>query len=95
MMLTFENGAIQETPMPVMNTKITGGTLTSGVYQTSNCYQPWPQDTTYWLNYPVYVCSDRTKKAIDVLKALQAEKILKCDSVPRFIELVEKISQLL
>jgi hypothetical protein len=50
---------------------------------------------TYWQSYPVYVCEDKTKKAIDVIKALQAEKLLKCDSVPRFIALVEKISQLL
>jgi hypothetical protein len=55
----------------------------------------WPYQTVYWNSYPVYVCTDKTKKAIEVLKALQAEKLLKCDSVPRFIALVEKSSNLL
>lgn len=54
----------------------------------------WPQ-STYWGSYPVYICTDKTKKAIEVLKCLQAEKLLKCDSVPRFIELVDKIASLL
>ena len=95
-MLTFENGAIQETPVTTMTTGGTIDSLTGGaLYQTTNCYQPWPTQTTYWLTYPVYVCSDRTKKAIDVLKALQADKVLECKSVPRFIALVEKIALLL
>ena len=54
----------------------------------------WPYQT-YWMNYPVYVCTDKTKKAIEVLKALQAEKMLTCNSVPKFIDLVEKISNIL
>jgi hypothetical protein len=68
----------------------------SNALQVGNCFAFWPtQQTVYWNNYPVYVCTDKTKKAIEVLKALQAEKILKCESVPRFIALVEKISALL
>lgn len=57
--------------------------------------QYWPYQTVYWGSYPVYVCTDKTKKAIEVLKALQADKILKCDSVSRFISLVDKIAGLL
>jgi hypothetical protein len=49
----------------------------------------------WWNNYPVYVYLDKTKKAIDILKALEADKTLKVTSVSRFIALVEKISGLL
>jgi hypothetical protein len=45
--------------------------------------------------HPVYVCTDKTKKAIDVLKALEASKLIKCQSVPKFIALVEQIAGLL
>ena len=34
-------------------------------------------------------------QAIEILKVLQAEKKIRCDSVPKFIELVEKISAIL
>src|SRR5678815_1583938 len=68
------------------------GPASLGWYPTGDY---WPYQTVYWNSYPVYVCTDKTKKAIEVLKALQADKLLKCDSVPRFIELVEKISNLL
>lgn len=50
---------------------------------------------TYWNHYPVYVTVDKTKKAIDILKALQADKQIHCTSVTKFIELVDKIAQLL
>ena len=77
------------------------GTVTDGGYvPTTNtgylqCGDPWPYQTIYWNSYPVYVCTDKTKKAIEVLKALQADKLLDCKSVPRFIELVEKIANIL
>lgn len=88
-----------ETNTSVSLYELSNGSLT----QTTACY---PNDQTsgsiftyytptYWNNYPVYICTDKTKKAIDVLKALQAEKVIECKSVPRFIELVEKISNLL
>ena len=75
--------------MQIEETGIVETTLTTTNARFES-YQP-----IYWNNYPLYVCTDKTKKALDVLKALQAEKLLKCDSVPRFIELVEKISNLL
>lgn len=62
---------------------------------TSNVEDDYPQVTQWWGGYPVYVCTDKTAKAIEVLKALQAEKLLECKSVPKFIELVEKIAKLL
>lgn len=62
--------------------------------QDGTGYWP-PQQTIYWNTWPVYVCTDKTKKAIQVLKALQADKLIKCDSVPKFIALVEKISSIL
>ncbi len=65
--------------------------LTSGYTIGGNCY-PYQ---THWYSYPVYVCSDKTAKAIEILKALQADKILEVKSVPKFIELVEKISGIL
>ncbi len=65
-----------------------GGYTIGGGY---NCY-PYQ---TQWYSYPVYVCSDKTAKAIEILKALQADKILEVKSVPKFIELVEKISGIL
>lgn len=93
-MLQEMNNAIYE----VSQTISSGGyvpTTTTGI--VGNCtidYWP-PQQTIYWNSYPVYICTDKTKKAIEVLKALQAEKLLKCDSVPRFIALVDKIAGLL
>ena len=55
----------------------------------------YPPATIYWNSYPVYVCTDKTAKAIEILKKLQAEKQLEVKSVPRFIELVEMIAGIL
>lgn len=99
-MLQLTNGAIQEvTPTTISwsHGSTGGGSLSSSSGVVSGyCidHQFYPHQT-YWHSYPVYICSDKTKKAIEVLKALQAEKILKCESVPRFIELVETISNIL
>lgn len=96
-MLQAVNGTIQET-MAMSSTSagdyppVSHGFI--GQVSISNDAGYWGQPI-YWNNYPVYVCTDKTKKAIEVLKALQAEKLLKCDSVTQFIELVEKISGLL
>jgi hypothetical protein len=49
---------------------------------------------SYYNSWPVYVCTDKTKKAIDVLKALEADG-LKVTSVTKFIALVEKIAAIL
>lgn len=88
-MLNETNGAIVETN----NTRALTNINTVGNWGglTGWC----PQETIYWQSYPVYVCTDKTKKAIDILKALQAEKQIECKSVPKFIELVEKIAGLL
>jgi hypothetical protein len=64
----------------------------SGV-MTSNCFDGQPY--TYWNSYPIYVCTDKTAKAIQILKQLQADKLIECKSVPKFIELVEKIAGIL
>jgi hypothetical protein len=41
------------------------------------------------------VTSDKTAKAIEILKTLQDEKLIDVKSVPKFIALVEKIKGLL
>ncbi len=94
MLQQYQNAIQEVTTGGYVPTTTTGGNYTSQCVDTGYLGQ-WPYSTVYWHNYPVYVCSDKTKKAIEVLKALQSEKLLKCDSVPRFIELVEKIAGLL
>ncbi len=106
-MLQLTNGSIVETPetsnrMASMQANYSGGSNTLGglgsnalggiSFGSSNCY-PYQ---THWYSYPVYVCTDKTAKAIEILKALQAANImLEIKSVPKFIELVEKISGIL
>lgn len=90
-LLLETNGMIQEA-CSITENSIAGSCIP---YGTGNYPYTWPYQTIYWQSYPVYVCTDKTKKAIDILKALQAEKLLECKSVPRFIELVDKIAGLL
>jgi hypothetical protein len=87
-----QNETVEITAFGNMAQTYTSGTAIVG--SVAFDYSSW-QPYTYWGPYPVYVCTDKTKKAIEVLKALQAEKLLKCDSVPRFIQLVDKIAGLL
>jgi hypothetical protein len=88
-MLQQKNGSIFE----YGSLTTTGGYLPN-TGTASNWY--WqPENVVYWNSYPVYVCTDKTKKAIEILKALQADKQIECKSVPKFIELVEKIAGLL
>lgn len=87
MMQALENSIIE---LPATTSTFTIGNIT-----TDSCNSYPYNGYTVWNNYPVYICTDKTKKAIEILKALQAEKLLECKSVPRFIELVDKISNLL
>lgn len=85
MLQVYDHSIIENTGC-LMAMTTTGGFVpqsTSGIF--GGIYQ----------SYPIYVCTDKTKKAIEVLKALQAENLLECKSVSKFIELVEKISNLL
>jgi hypothetical protein len=89
---------INDTVQEVQTTLTTTGTYTNGLGQTGY----WPETTGviyspyyYYGNYPVYVCTDKTKKAIDILKHLQAKKKIRCDDVDKFIALVEEIAGLL
>lgn len=66
-----------------------GSYLTGGLWNGCSPYQ------TVWQSYPVYICTDKTKKAIDILKQLQDDKVLEVRSVNKFIDLVEKIANLL
>jgi len=98
-MLQLTNGSIVEMPLGEVTTSNNCSFTTGGFVPTTTTV-PFPDYTYYacntiWNSYPVYVCSDKTKKAIEILKALQAEKQIECKSVPKFIELVEKISNLL
>ncbi len=56
---------------------------------------PYSNQTVWWNGYPVHVYSDKTAKSIEILKKLQAEKVIDVKSVPRFIALVEQISAIL
>lgn len=68
----------------------------SGFGQSSNCLDGYrAPSTVYWNSYPVYVCTDKTAKSIEILKKLQSEKVIEVKSVPQFIELVEAISAIL
>ncbi len=73
--------------------------LQNSSYSVNGCfggeYQLHYSQPVYWNTYPVYVCSDKTAKAIEILKKLQAEKVIDVKSVPKFIELVEQISGIL
>jgi hypothetical protein len=96
-MLQLMNETIQETQTGVIYNGFGPGQMaptTGTVTYTDNnlnYYQPY----AFYHSYPVYVCTDKTKKAIDILKHLQAKKRIKCDSVEKFIELVEEIAGLL
>jgi hypothetical protein len=102
-MLQLTNGSIVESPVV---TATLGNINTSGFFDgqplggslgANNCiaYYPYPSQTIYWNSYPVYVCTDKTAKAIEILKCLEKNKKIKCDSVPKFIELVEQIAGIL
>ncbi len=101
-MLQLHDGTIVETTETVEHNQGLGGLganqSLSGFQNLNNCnygnlggygYQ------TVWNAYPVYVTSDKTAKAIEILKKLQTEKVIEVKSVPRFIELVEQISAIL
>ena len=77
-MLQLTNGVIVE-DLPDMPKTLTGvNCVQTGGYvpvTATTVYPEWASNTTlWWSNYPVYVCTDKTKKAIEILKALQADK---------------------
>jgi hypothetical protein len=86
------NGGLTVANMAVVNggSSWTGDVITSDQLGTTYAYP-----IAAWNGYPVYIRTDKTKKAIDILKALEADKTLKVASVPKFIALVEKIADLL
>lgn len=93
-MLYFENNEIRES---VSSNSLSSGLQSIGSLTTTGCAE-WkyiPSTNTYWNSYPIYVTTDRTEKAINVLKKLEEEKVIEVKSVKRFIELVEKIKQLI
>ena len=98
-MLEIRDNAIYEasggTP-PTSSVLTTTGPATSTLHGGYFPYTDWwTQPITYWQSYPVYVYTDKTAKAIQVLKALEEQKLLKLASVKQFISLVEKIAALL
>jgi hypothetical protein len=99
MLQQLENGIYEQNNIAVTMTytaqfpdSVTGGIQNTTNYPLINIgyYQPY----TWWHTYPVYVCSDKTKKAIEVLQAMEADGF-KVTSVPKFIKLVEKIAAIL
>lgn len=86
------DGSIEEIPITNNAMTISGSGGAFPYNTSSNCYI---EPLTYYMNYPVYICTDKTKKSIEILKMLQKEKKIKCDSVDKFIDLVEKISNIL
>lgn len=94
-MLNAVNGAITETLTVSNASAVTTGSIgIGGNATTTNCVD-YSQPFTYWNSWPVYVCTDKTAKAIQILKMLQAEDIIDVKSVPKFIGLVEKIAKTL
>ncbi len=97
-MLQEINGTIVEQGSLTMTAGLQGGpgSLNSCAGGT-NWLGGWPYNNSqiYWQSYPLYITTDKTAKAIEILKTLQADKFLEVKSVPRFIELVEKISAIL
>jgi hypothetical protein len=96
-----QTALVETTSSVVANAMTTTPTFTT----TNGLTNGWAQNTggilnptvwynVPWSNYAVYVCTDKTKKAIEVLKALEADG-LKVQSVPKFIKLVEKIAEIL
>lgn len=65
------------------------GEASNNYLQTSNCVLQYP-----YVNYPSYIYIDKTKKAIDILRALEAKKLVEFKSVNKFLELVDEISKL-
>lgn len=96
-MLTASNGAIYETA----SMATTGAMTKAGAVQMTqamNCVDYGQYTVPYyqWGGYQVYVCHDKTKKAIEVLKCLQREKLVKkIEDVDGFIAMVEKIAAIL
>jgi hypothetical protein len=81
----------------VGNVSVTGvsncSTVLGGGYD--NHFGVWPATNYAWSTYPIYVCTDKTAKAIQVLKQLEADKAIELKSVKRFVEMVEKIAAIL
>lgn len=94
--LNAQNAVVETMPPSISNMSISGGGLTNACIQTelTTSSMEW-QPYTYHMHYPVYVCQDKTKKAIEILKALQADKTIEVKSVTKFIGLVEQIAGLL
>jgi len=99
-MLQESNGTICENPV-VMNHNMVYNWERNNLVQSQNNLSEYFYDNyyypymTHWQSYPVYICTDKTKKAIEVLKALEKDGITQIVSVSKFIELVEKISNIL
>lgn len=93
-MLQEINGGVCETIGNSTVGVFTAGYGDCGNKLTNGAYIEWPYQTV-WNAYPVYVCTDKTAKSIEILKRLEEDKILKVTSVKKFIELVQKISSIL
>ncbi len=100
-MLEFNDGKIIELSTAPTFSGMSADSFTAGstmvVGNVTNCFPDYsyPYNQTIWQSYPVYVCTDKTAKAIEILKSLQADKAINVTSVPKFIEMVEKISKIL
>jgi hypothetical protein len=105
-MLQLANGSVVEEAPSMAAGTLTGGGLIANMDGINNngatfsFFPDCPAQVQYiyqtvWQGYPVYVCHDKTAKAIQVLKQLEEDRILKVNSVKKFIELVEKIAGIL
>lgn len=98
-MLQLTNGSIVEMPITTVTKAVnldSAGCVPTFAIGGCAPFTDWGHSYyTVWNSYPVYVCTDKTAKAIEILKTLQAEKLIECKSIPEFIELIEKISGLL
>jgi hypothetical protein len=92
--LVETSSSVVANAMTTTPTFTTTNGLSNGWVQNTGLLNPTVWYNVSWSNYAVYVCTDKTKKAIEVLKALEADG-LKVQSVPKFIKLVEKIAGIL
>ena len=88
-MLTASD-VIDNSTLNAVNNCADYGTLTVSDYDALN----WQLFNGY-SSWPVYITTDKTAKAIEVLKILQREKLLDLKSVPMFIKTVEQIAKAL
>lgn len=82
------NGGLTETIGTITTTSPTDN---GSGYWINGIFHAYPYQQVAWNNFPIYICTDKTAKAIEILKMLEKEKLIELKSVSKFISYVEKI----